>query len=148
MTNVKPLGNLRNPFVEILHRLLEYLVSTGSRAFVRLSDMNSFFDKITVFKLWKCFYNSVVLLWALLQASDGRSSLFAQRSSVKKVFLKISQNSHKTPMPKSLFLIMFHASMCHFPKKKDSEDIFSIEHLLCLLLFLYSQSLYIIRQVQ
>ena len=118
--NVKSLGNLRNPFVEILHRLLEYLVSTGSRAFVRLSDMNSFFDKITVFKLWKCFYNSVVLLWALLQASDGRSSLFAQRSSVKKVFLKISQNSHKTPMPKSLFLIMFHASMCHFPKKKDS----------------------------
>ena len=51
----------------------------------------------------------------------------AQRCSVKKVFLGISQNSQENTCPRVSFLIKFQTSTCNFTKKETLAQVLSCE---------------------
>ena len=55
------------------------------------------------------------------------SEAVAQRCSVKKVFLEISQNSHENTCARFSFLIKLHAEACHFINEKTLAQVFSCE---------------------
>ena len=55
------------------------------------------------------------------------SEAVTRRSFVKKVFLKISQNTQKTPVSESFFLIRLQAQACNFIKKETQAQVFSCE---------------------
>ena len=59
--------------------------------------------------------------------SKSFSEEVARRSFVKKVFLKISQNTQKTPVSESSSLIKLQAQACNFIKKETQAQVFSCE---------------------
>ena len=70
----------------------------------------------------------------------------AQRGSIKKVFLEISQNSQENTCYRVSFLIKLYASACNFIKKETLAEVFSCsymkiwnKYLLLLLLLLENQ---------
>ena len=64
----------------------------------------------------------------LLETLDKHiSEAVAQRCSVKKVLLEISQNSQENTYARVSFLIKLHASACNFIKKETLAQLFSCE---------------------
>ena len=66
--------------------------------------------------------------------SSGRYTFFmnsteavAQRCSVKKLFLEISQNSYQNTCVRISFLIKLQASTCNFIKKESLAQVFPCE---------------------
>ena len=55
------------------------------------------------------------------------SEAVAQRCSVKKAFLKISQNSKKNTCARVSFLMKFLTEVCNFIKKETLAQVFSCE---------------------
>ena len=56
-----------------------------------------------------------------------KTEAVVQRCSVKKVFLKISQNSQENTCARASFLIKLQASVCNFIKKETLAQVFSCE---------------------
>ena len=60
-----------------------------------------------------------------MKTSEDFSEAIAQRYSVKKVLLNISQNSQENPWVKVSFLIKLQAEACNFIKKEAKVQEFS-----------------------
>ena len=56
-----------------------------------------------------------------------KTEAVVQRCSVKKVFLKISQNSQENTCARASFLIKLQASVSNFIKKETLAQVFSCE---------------------
>ena len=76
---------------------------------------NNFQCKPTIFEVW-----SLNVYCLFLEA-------VAQRCSVKRVFLEISQNSHENTCARVSFLIKLETQACKFIKKETLVQAFSCE---------------------
>ena len=82
-----------------------------------MSDEHSHYQD-SVKHLWRCFCND-----------SSRINVEAPTGDVllKKVFLRISQNSHETACARISFLIKLRTDPCNFIKKETLTQVFSCE---------------------
>ena len=70
---------------------------------------------------------SNVKIWYQISRENLNPEAVAQRCSVKKVFLEITQNSQENTCARVSFVIKLQAETCNFIKKETLAQVFSCE---------------------